>query len=386
MNLLAITHTYRSFQKESIESTASFFQNVFTLVRVNPLVELSKFLPVGNFSQNRIEYKIDMTDTPPNCHVFRTPITYLPIDYQYRTLGERHYKSVKKTIAENNLSFDIIHSHFTWSAGYAGARLKEETGVPFIVTAHGQDIYSLPFKNEFWREKIRFVLNTADFIITVSQSNKACIEKLDITTPVKVIPNGFPSDLFFPRDQQQCRLDLKLPLDKKIILTAGNFVPIKGQEYLIAAMSEISKKRNDVLCIIIGNGPLEQELKREVARRNLQSTVIFPGRKSHAEIAIWMNACDLFVLPSLNEGNPTVMFECIACGKPFVGTRVGGIPEIINSHDYGIVVEPQNSMALFNSIQNALEKKWDSDTIISYSRNFSWNSISKEIIKIYKSV
>ena len=61
--------------------------------------------------------------------------------------------------------------------------------------------------------------------------------------------------------------------------------------------------------------------------------VEFVGGKPHAEIPIWMNACDVFVLSSLSEGNPTVMFECVGCGKPFIGTKVGGIPEIIISDD-----------------------------------------------------
>jgi len=386
VNLLAISHTYRSFQKESVESTAHFFQDVSTLVRVNPLVEYSKYVPVGNFSHKRVDYKIDAAIIPPNCHVFMTPIIYLPVEYQYRKLGEKHYKSVKKTIAKNNISFDIIHSHFTWSAGYAGARLKDETGIPFVVTAHGQDIYSLPFKNEFWREKISYVLNTADHIITVSDSNKSCIEKLDITTPVKVIPNGFPSKLFFPRDQQQCRLNLNLPLNKKIILTAGNFIPVKGQKNLIFAMDEILKTRDDVLCVIIGSGFLEPNLKREVTRLNLQSKVIFPGRQSHQEIAVWINASDIFVLPSLNEGNPTVMFEALGCGKPFVGTKVGGVPEIISSDDYGLLVKPADVGDLIDKIMMALDWEWDRDAILLYARRFTWENISEEIINIYSKV
>jgi len=386
LNLLVIGHSYRTFQKDSIESTAQYFQNILTLVRVNPLVEFSKYIPIDNFSQYQVKYKFDYANIPINCQVFKTPVIYLPIESQYRTLGEKHYKSVKKTIAENNLSFDIIHSHFTWSAGYAGARLKDETGIPFVVTVHGQDIYSLPFKNEFWREKIRYVLNTADYIITVSGSNKTYIEKLDVTTPVKVIPNGFPSNIFFPRDQKKCRLDLNLPLDKKIILTAGNFVPIKGQKFLIYAMGEISKTRDDVLCVIIGSGPLEPELKREVSRLNLQSKVIFPGRKSHEEIAVWMNACDVFVLPSLKEGFGVVQIEAMACGKPVVATRNGGSEELITSDFYGLLVEPADPDDLTQKILVALDREWDQKAILAYAERFTWDNISKEILRIYQRI
>lgn len=76
-----------------------------------------------------------------------------------------------------------------------------------------------------------------------------------------------------------------------------------------------------------------------------------------------MNACDVFILPSLSEGNPTVMFECLGCGKPFVGTKVGGIPEIINSEDYSLLCEPANPKELAEKILIALDKGWDNEKI-----------------------
>lgn len=84
-----------------------------------------------------------------------------------------------------------------------------------------------------------------------------------------------------------------------------------------------------------------------------------------------MNACDLFVLPSLSEGNPTVMFECLGCGKPFIGTKVGGIPEIIVSDDYGLLCEPANSEDLAEKILIALDKEWDEEKIRNYAKQFT---------------
>jgi len=99
-----------------------------------------------------------------------------------------------------------------------------------------------------------------------------------------------------------------------------------------------------------------------------------------------MNSCDLFVLPSLNEGNPTVMFECLGCGKPFIGTKVGGIPEIIVSDDYGLLAEPTNSERLAETILLALDKNWDTTKIKAYSAQFTWAEIGKNIVDIYKTL
>jgi glycosyltransferase involved in cell wall biosynthesis len=174
-----------------------------------------------------------------------------------------------------------------------------------------------------------------------------------------------------------------LPINKKVILSVGNLAEVKGHRYLIEAMQKISTYRKDVFCVIIGTGSLEKNLKKQIKISGLQDYVILAGKKSHNEIPLWINACDFFVLPSLNEGNPTVMFECLGCGKPFIGTKVGGIPEIIISEDYGYLVEPRNVHDLVKNIEMALNKKWDEEKIVNYAEQYRWENITKQIQHIY---
>jgi glycosyltransferase involved in cell wall biosynthesis len=79
------------------------------------------------------------------------------------------------------------------------------------------------------------------------------------------------------------------------------------------------------------------------------------------------------------------MSECLGCGKPFIGTRVGGIPDIISSDTYGILSEPGNMEELANNILESLDRQWDHDAILTYARQFTWKEISKEIIAVYRS-
>ena len=116
----------------------------------------------------------------------------------------------------------------------------------------------------------------------------------------------------------------------------------------------------------------------------MQDYVKLIGFVPHDELPTFVNACDLFVLPSLNEGNPTVMFECLGCGKPFIGTKVGGEPEIITSEDYGFLVEPANSKELAEKVLVALDKNWNRECILDYAKQFTWNKISEQIVKVYK--
>lgn len=384
--LLAISHSYNRFQKDQIECLSSYLDFVYVLVRCNPIAEISSYIPIPALDPFKLDSKIDITDKPSNIEVYPTPILYAPFDSQYKKLGEKHFKAVEKAIKKNNIKFDLVHAHFTWSSGYVGAKLKEKYGVPFIVTARGHDIYDYPFRDEEWKHKIEYVLNAADYIISVSNSNLECIKKLDVKAPVKVLPNGFNSDLFYPRDSNKCKKTLNLPFDKKIILTAGNLFEVKGHKHLIEAMQKVVKHRKDVLCIIIGSGNLKSEFAKQIKKTGLENYVKLAGEKQHNEIPTWMNACNVFVLPSLNEGNPNVMFEALGCGKPFVGTKVGGVPDIINSEEYGLLVEPANPKALAEKILIALDKDWDYEKIRKYAEQFRIENKTKEVLEVYKHV
>lgn len=371
------------------------FNRIEVIIVENPIV---KFIKMGRFEgifkrflKFQADKIIDYHEIPNNVRIhivnsyFHIPINVID-KLKLFLFSDIMTKDILKYIKKENLNFDIIHTHFSYPYGYIGKLIKYKYKNKLIITVHGYDIYSLPFKDNEWKAKIEYVLNTADHVITVSQSNLAYIKKLNIFTPVSVIPNGFRSDLFFPRNTLECRGMLNLPLDKKIILTVGNLEPIKGQIFLVKAMKLIVRERKDVLCVIVGTGKLRTELENQIRSLGLEDHVILVGGKPHEEIPLWMNACDLFVLPSLNEGNPTVMFEALGCGKPFVGTKVGGIPEIINSDDYGLLVEPADPEDLAEKIMMALDREWDSEKILTYAEQFFWENIAKGVMGVYEQV
>ncbi len=373
--LLMISNHYLTFVKDSVFYLSKNFDEINVMVRIH-----------WYYYALKINKVIDLTDKPHNVNVMPTPILYLPMDAEYKRLGERHFKNVEKSIKHNNIKFDLISAHFTYSSGYVGAKLKEKYNKPFIVTAHGYDIYDLPFRDEEWKEKIKYVLNTADHIITVSKSNLECIKKLNVKTPVEVIPNSFNCNLFYSVDSNRCKKNLNLLLDKKIILTVGNLEEVKGHEYLIKAMAKIADKRQDVLCFIIGGGQLKAKLQKLINDLNLNNYVKLVGAKLHDEIPLWMNACDLFVLPSLRESFGIVQIEAMACGKPIVATRNGGSEEIIVNENLGYLVEPKNPDELAEKILLALNREWNKEYILRYVKKFRSDEMAKETFKVYEKV
>lgn len=383
-NLLVISDTYANFVKDQVEALSKYFNHIFVLVKHNPIADIAEYININYLKPFRASSIVDLKNKPENISVIMTDVVYAPTQNQYKKLGDKHYKAVDSIIEKNNIEFDIVHAHFTWSNGYVGAKIKNKYNCPLIITAHGFDIYKLPFQSSYWSEKIGEVLNVSDCIITVSQNNVNCINKLNVNTPVKVIYNGFRDDLFNLQDKEKCRKILGLPNNKKIVLTIGHLVEVKGHYFLIEAMKEVVKYRKDVLCIIVGVGKLKSALENQIKKAKLDKHVILVGEKPHDEIPIWMGACDVFVLPSLNEGNPTVMFECLGCGRPFIGTKVGGIPEIITSEKYGLLCKPEDLQELSNNILIALNKYWNADSIIKYASQYNWDNIATEIIKVYE--
>lgn len=388
---LIIAPHFNTFIRGSIEAYSSRIESASIVMHHNPFSEISNIIPTNGYlshvrrftKKNLMQYQ----DLPPNARAYIISFPYIIPDASNTHLPSTIAKRVNDLIREEKIEFNIIHSHFAYPQGCAGAILKKQHLVPLVITAHGHDIYHLPFRNLYWANRIKKCLDSADKIIVVSENNVKFIKQLHIKTPIEVIPNGFRQDLFYYMgSKQEIKKMLGLPCNGRVILSVGNIEEIKGHEYLVDAMGHILKKYPDVVAVIVGSGRMQKKLHRKVRESGLENNVIFAGNRPHKEIPLWLNACDIFVLPSLMEGNPTIMFECIGCGTPFVGTRVGGIPEIINSDDYGLLCEPGDSLGLSESIVQALEKKWDNQRIVSHSLQFSWGAISKRIADVYDDV
>ena len=363
------------FVKEQLKYIKNYFDEVYV---ISPVFFGAKYI---RHAEQR-DYKFD------NVHVFFPKYFNFPLFYFFgrRIWVKLAKKAVLKCIRENDLSFDLIHAHYTWPSGAVAVELKKEFRTPVVITEHTSKTLEAAI-----RKKDSLYIKTwnfSDAIIRVRKSDIPEIAKLGVNADkIFYIPNGADAKIFKPMDQAFCRKKLGIPLDKKVVLYVGNmYSKVKGHEYLIRAIGRIVRKRKDIICIIVGDGPLRKDLENQIKKLNLGDYVKLAGAKPHDEIPLWMNAADLFVLPSLSEGNPTVMFEALACGKPFVGTRVGGVPEIITSEDYGLLCEPANPDDLAEKILIALEKEWDREKIRKYAEQFTWDNIAKKVVEVYKEV
>ncbi|MEI6457075.1 MAG: glycosyltransferase [bacterium] len=383
--LIVLSDHYLTFVKDQVEAVAASFSHIHVLVRYNPVAEISTYLPIDRLKPFRKSSLIDLAGKPENISVHPIPVWFLPFDREYKALGERYFRIVEMYIGKHKIAGHLVHAHFVWPNGYVAIRIKEKYGIPCLMTAHGYDIYDLPFRDDKWGTIIKNVLDHADAIVSVSASNLASINRLGTRTPVSVIPNGYRSDIFYPQDMQECRKQLGLPQDRTIILAIGNLVEEKGLKYLVLAMVHLVKKRPDLLCVIIGRGGLKKDLQNQIHFLGLDACVTLAGGRSHTEIQLWLNACDLFVFPSIRESFGIVQIEAMACGKPVVATINGGSEEIINS-SVGILVNREDDEVLSGGISLALDSTWDKNAILEHSARFSWENLIPGIQMLYDKI
>jgi len=258
-----------------------------------------------------------------------------------------------------------------------------------LVHIHGAEFEDFYAQSHPWTQKfIAFVLGKSDGIVVTSERWIDVIRHICAScSRIYPIPNGFIESKFYAVDPAVARKNLNIPEDTTMLLTIGCLEEYKGHKYLVESMKKIIETRNDVAAYIVGQGSLEPSLKRLIAQNNLEHYVsLAGGNKPVDELNLWINACDFFVLPSVNEGNPTVMFEAMACGKPFIGTNVGGIPDIITSDAYGLLCNPRDADALQEIIMDGLVKDWNSEAILAYANEFSWERIARKLEQVYRDI
>ncbi len=261
-------------------------------------------------------------------------------------------------------NIDIIHGHYLYPAGLIAVLGGMFTKKKVYVTSHGSDMFCLYPQHKFMRPIIRFVLKRADVVLAVSESLKEEILKTNIPNIEKnvrlnwntvdinefKIANNDSDHHSKNNSNYNFKNELNIPKDKPIILFVGNIIKRKNVATIIDAKKQL---KSDCFLVVVGDGPLLNSLKEKVKVENVED-VIFTGARN--DIANVIQSSDLLILPSYSESFGLVLIEALACGKPVIGSNVGGIKEIITD-DVGLLVEPTDFRGLANSIDLILSDK-----------------------------
>ncbi len=190
---------------------------------------------------------------------------------------------------------------------------------------------------------------------------------------VHAIYNGVDAGRFFPARNLQVRASIGISNEAQMLLFIGNLKPAKGCVDLLDAFIAVAASQAELHLVFIGDGAARDVLIQRAAQAGLAARVHLVGKVEHDQLPAWFAACDLFCLPSHNEGVPNVVLEAMACGVPVLATRVGGIPEVVPDFA-GVLVAAQDGPALAGALTAALARSWDTARIVAHACEFSWDT------------
>lgn len=357
-------------------------------VKVVSPVPLAQF-PIKNLSKKWKDYsKIPLEEEIDKIKIYHPRYIDFPKALFFSFSGERMYRGVKNTVSDlyRGFRFDIVHAHTALPSGYAGMEIAKQYKKPLIVTIHGADFQKTIFKNKRCRDAVIKTINYSRKTIAVSNKLKRIGQnELDIEeNKIEVIPNGIDTEEIF---EGQSKLSEKYK-GKKIILSVSNLVKTKGIDLNLKAIKKIEKKYPNLIYLIIGRGKERKNLKSLVRKLELERKVIFLGELSHKETMEYISICDIFSLPSWQEGFGIVYLEAMVQGRPIIACKGEGVKDFIKNKKNGILVEPKNVSDLSAAIDFLFSNLEKSKKIATEAKNtvfgkYTLDKIARQIISLY---
>lgn len=286
-----------------------------------------------------------LRETDPNTHRFRSietpwskgyPIAYPPYWRMLHTF--RKYE------------FDIIHTHTPWVVGFVGMRWAESHGIPLVTTYHTLYDRYAHYMSMFPRRYIRFRIakhthfyyNSAEHVITPSDSSARWLQRHGVTKPIHVIPTGSPRPQML--DRAECRNRLGIPPDQKILLYVGRLAKEKNLFVLFDALKKILQFEPNARLWLVGDGPFREDLLRYAAQIGIGDSIKFAGFVPRDQVDHYYAAADLFTFASITETQGLVVQEAMQYGLPTVAVHGGGASESIIDRENGLIVKNDSDL------------------------------------------
>src|SRR6266699_2132109 len=262
----------------------------------------------------------------------------------------RLYQAVDVGLHLQTLGIRHVHAHFAGMAARTGFWIDKFFPVTFSFTAHANDIFA-PRDFKIGLDKL---VDAARLIVTETDYAERLLRERfsDSANRIHRVYNGLDLSLFKHADFSST---------PPLIVAVGRLIAKKGFADLIRACQLLMEREKSFRCEIIGEGPLEKELRGQIQELDLQERVQLLGAKPQHEIRARLAAAGVFVLPSVIDPDggmdnlPTVIMEAMAVGLPVISTATGGIPEMVIQNETGFLVPPGDAVALAGAIERQFD-------------------------------
>lgn len=244
-------------------------------------------------------------------------------------------KSAIKASRKLDEKFDAVYGHFFLSGGLAAIKIGNEMGIPSFI-ANGECNYDTEIV-DLYRDLTEKDIRGLSGIVAVSKNNYNVLNGKAIykNIPKIIAPNSVDMSLFYKRDKIECRNQLGLPVDKFIVGFVGGFIERKGDKRLLEAINDIE----GVYGAFAGRGD----------DKPTGSKVLFCASLDHDDVPVFLNAIDVFCLPTLNEGSCNAIVEAAACGIPVISSDLPFNDDLLNNGN-SIRINPLSIEEIRNSI------------------------------------
>ncbi|MEA2074895.1 MAG: glycosyltransferase family 4 protein [Euryarchaeota archaeon] len=334
-------------------------------------------------------------------HVHRVAVDAFKPDFIVR-MNEKMKKIGASIIESTNI--DIIHAH-DWMVGNAAIDLAFRYRKHLVSTIHSTEFGRSQGIKEGYLMRIHELeerlIGSSEHLIVCSESMTREISGLfGVTGKISVIPNGVDASKFnFFVDRAAIKEKFCGSKSSKMILFLGRLVYQKGVNVLIGAMPIIlyssSRVKQDVRLVVVGEGPMREQLEKDAAYLDVSNHVVFTGYLDDYTVRSLLKAADVVVVPSVYEPFGIVVLEAMAAKTPVVASDVGGLSELISDGE-SVKVPLDSSESLAAGIIKILFVEDDDKRRVELEemvekgfqkvRSLNWDKISEATINVYKKV
>lgn len=284
---------------------------------------------------------------------------------------------------------DLIHCFFTIPAGCFGLYCKKVYGIPFLSSTLGADVpgfnigdWKLNVYHSLTHNISRSIWKNTSHIVANSNTLKTLCEQFSPEQKIEMITNGVDIDVFYPAKN-------KKPNDVINLLFISRLSLQKGIEPLIKACGQLKKDGiENFKLTIVGDGPLREKMFSLISELNISDKIDFKGWMRLEDIPEIYRGADVFLLPSIMEGMPSVVLQAMATGLPVIGSKVEGFSEVLEDNVNGFCIEYGDYKSLASSIHKLISSKTlreqMSKSSLEKSKVFSWETIAKKYLELYK--
>jgi teichuronic acid biosynthesis glycosyltransferase TuaC len=274
---------------------------------------------------------------------------------------------------------DLVLAYWAHPDGQIGVRIARQFGVRCGVIVGGSDVLLIT-SDPARRKRVVQVLQAADAVIAVNQHLREKAIELGVPAAKAHTWHQGVDERFTPGDCIVARRRLGIAEEGPVALWVGRMVAVKGLEVLLKSASIVKETAPHFRLYLVGDGPLRKQFEEESGAAGLRKNIHFVGTQEHHQLVDWYRAADVTVMSSWSEGLPNVLRESLACGTPFVSTRVGGVHEISGDQPDNLV-EPGD----FRGLAAALLRSFSNPPgLPPHVRSSNWSESAQSLLTIMR--